>query len=344
MANCSRVLAKSSFYVNRKPLHIRLLRHGTVLTGGARFEEFLIDALENELIHNSFGVKKDKVVFARLFHGIQNVFLIAKGFFNSNANTNIVPARLALSSIARNWFSKKKTVIVLHNFDNTDGKSIFLNYYFKVLFSILKSNPKRVCIVCVSPFFQQFFQKEFSNLPVFHVPNLFQTGQYRNYGTAKNEKKILLGQYSLKNDISIYDLAKKLSKNGFECFFLSLNPKETGKFEDYEIKYVSFDEYLNEMATSYCSLAFSGVDEGWPRMVHESILVGTPVIGYARGGLGDLLRESDSYIVRSVDETFDLIVSRKIELKVSDDFIKRYDVSKAPMYLGPLMKFICRDV
>ena len=343
MANCGRVLAKSSFYVNRKPLHIRLLRHGTFMSGGARFEDFLINSLEKEIINNSGSVKKDRILFERLFHGIQNVFLMAKGFYYSSADVNIVTARLALSSILRNLFSNRKTIIVLYNFDKDDSKRFYLKIYYNFLFGILKFNLKRTCIICQSTYFQQFFQDQFKKVPVYKVPNLFPAEKYKKH-VDRDHKKILLGQYSHKNDESVFKLAKRLNDSGYHCYFLSLDARLSVKYTDYEVKSVSFDEYLNEMATSYCSIAFSKVKEGWNRMAHESILVGTPVIGYDRGGLGDLLRESGSYIVSSVDEAFELIASRKIELKASGDFIKRYDVSNTPMCLEPLIKFIYQDV
>ena len=329
--------------MSRKPLHIRLLRHGIVLTGGAIFEEFFIDAIENELIHNSRGVKKDKVVFARLFHGIQNVVLMAKGFYYCNADVNIVTARLALSSLLRNLFSNRKTVVVLYNFDTNDAKSFYLKIYYRLLFGILSLHLKTTCIICQSPYFLHFFRDQFNKTPVYKVPNLFQTERYKKR-VYRNPKKILLGQYSLKNDAAVYKLAKQLSGSGYYCYFLTLNSSLSGKHADYEVKSVSFEEYLDEMATSYCSIAFSKVKEGWNRMAHESILVGTPVIGYNSGGLGDMLRESDSYIVASADEAFDLIVNQKVEYRTSPAFIERYDIINAPKYLEPVIKFISSDL
>ena len=321
-------------------MRIRLLRSGKFLTGGARYEGFLLEGLKKEFLNGPVEVITDKKVFGMITYQIQGLFLFIKGWLNSNADANIVTAKIALSSITRNLLTKNKTIIVLHNYDNNENKRLGLRNYFLILFSILKANPPRVCIVCVSPFFLDFFKKEFVNLPIYHIPNLFPVENYKIKVDQKDQKKILLGQYSLKNDNSVYVLAKLLTKAGYHSFFLTLNPNEASVKEDFEIKYVPFEEYLMEMATSYCSVAFTGEAEGWNRMAHESILVGTPVIGYARGGLGDLLRESDSYIVNTAEEAFDLIVNGKVVFKKNEAFIEKYDASNSKRYLDPLMKFI----
>jgi glycosyltransferase involved in cell wall biosynthesis len=251
-----------------------------------------------------------------------------------------VTDRIAISSIARNLFSNRKTIIILYNYDEDDHKSYYLNFYYKLLFSILKINLDRVCIICQSPYFQEYFSKKFQRIPIYRVSNLFSTEKYSKLQRGKDPKKILLGQFSYKNDHSVFELARKLAGSGYYCYFLTMDERAIGKFADYEVKSVLFDEYLYEMATSYCSIAFSRVKEGWNRMVHESILVGTPVIGYASGGLGDLLQESGSYIVQSADEAYDLIDHKKVILRTPGEFIEKYDESQWSTFLEPVIKFI----
>ena len=119
-----------------------------------------------------------------------------------------------------------------------------------------------------------------------------------------------------------------------------MREEDAGSFENYEVRKLSFENYLNEMASSYCSLSLSGVNEGWPRMVHESILVGTPVIGYDMGGLGDLLKESGSYIAKDQNEAFELITGKKLEYKTSLQFIRKYDTSSAKEWITPIINYI----
>jgi hypothetical protein len=120
-----------------------------------------------------------------------------------------------------------------------------------------------------------------------------------------------------------------------------MRPEEVGKFEYYEVKQVPFDAYLSEMASSYCSLAFTKINEGWPRMVHESILVGTPVIGYDNGGLGNLLRQSNSYRVKNAQEAYDLITGNEpLEVKAPDSFAPAYDVASLGGWMKPVVEWV----
>ena len=319
---------------------IKYLRHGIVHTGGARHEEFFMKSLKDALrIHHPGIVSKNKIA-ASIFRGWANLRLILWGFFQADADVNIVVGRLALSSILRNLFSRSKTIIVFHNFDENDGKSLLLKKYYETLFNILKrSSGKRVSIVAVSPYFQRYFSQRFPKLKVFLFPNLFEADYYTTFKQERNPNKILLGQYSSKMDASIYRLAERLTKAGYQCFFCTLREEEAGSFENYDVKKLSFENYLNEMASSYCSLSLSGVNEGWPRMVHESILVGTPVIGYDMGGLGDLLKESGSYIAKDENEAFDLITGKKLEYKTSLEFIRKYDISSVKEWITPIINY-----
>ena len=323
------------------PLTLKYLRHGKVLSGGARHEEFMFDTIQHELEKRNVQFNARKEIAASIFRRLANLRLIFWGIRHANANINIVVGRLALSSLIRNKFTRNKTLIVFHNYDENDGKGRLLKYYYKMLFNMLaSSNRSKVSIITVSPYFQKYFSGKFPNLNVFLFPNLFDTKKYLGFLKERDMKKILLGQYSSKMDKSLFKLADKLSSSGYNCFFCTLREEEVGKYASYEVRKFNFDEYLNEMASSYCSLSLSGVNEGWPRMVHESILVGTPVIGYDKGGLGDLLKESCSYIVQNENEAFDLIKNEHLTFKTPDVFIAKYDSATSPEWIKPLIEYI----
>jgi len=326
--------------VTNKILTLSLLRHGVLYSGGARYEEFLLDSLSAELKARSIFVKSDKEVFARLYKGLANIRLIAEGLKSSKADVNIVTARLGLGSVVRNLFTRNKVIIVLHYFDIKDGKGLFLKMYYALLFYTLKRKLSRTAIVCVSPFFENYFKNVFPYIPVICIPNLFKNNDYQVYKVDKNISKVILGQYSPKNDNSGFELAKKLTLAGYHCIFFTLDPSQAGKYADYEIKCVPFSAYLQEMASAYCTIAIPYVNEGWNRIAHESLLVGTPVIGYARGGLGNLLTESNSYIVNNADEAYELIIQKKVQYRTSEKFIEKYDAGNSGLFLKPLVDFI----
>jgi glycosyltransferase involved in cell wall biosynthesis len=74
------------------------------------------------------------------------------------------------------------------------------------------------------------------------------------------------------------------------------------------------ENYLQEMAASLYTLALPLFNEGWNRVAHESILVGTPVIGYPKGGLADLLKQSNSHMAHHKEDVLHIILNPQ-ELK-----------------------------
>ncbi|MFI5222259.1 MAG: glycosyltransferase, partial [Bacteroidia bacterium] len=90
---------------------------------------------------------------------------------------------------------------------------------------------------------------------------------------------------------------------------------------------------------SLYTLAFTGINEGWNRIAHESILAGTDVIGVDSGGLGDLLKESGSMIANSAEEFANQIFENK-RSKINEDFIEKYDETNAGKFLESIVKFI----
>jgi hypothetical protein len=94
------------------------------------------------------------------------------------------------------------------------------------------------------------------------------------------------------------------------------------------------------MAAAQWTLALSNYQEGWNRTAHESILVGTPVIGYANGGLSDLLQLSHSKIVKSPNEAFRLICQNVHDDSSKATFIEQFHTNKCNQYLQPILQFL----
>lgn len=316
------------------------LSHGIAETGGYKHEQLLLQA-----IGAYYGALNTQYVsvtkrIKRYFSGLSHLKLQGWGFVNAGSEINIVVARIALSAIVRNCLNARKILIVLHNYDENDYKGFFLRLYYRTLFRVLTTIPFRnVAIVAVAPFWVDFFKgKVKQNIPVFLFPNLFDQDKYVEFRTSVKKKQIHLGQFSQKNDAHLFNLAKKLTAEGYTCYFSTLFEHEQGVFEGYEVRYGSFDVYLENMAESEYTLAYIAVNEGWNRIAHESLLVGTPVIGIPKGGLGDLLAESGSLIAHTEDDFFAMI-TRHTSAQLHPDFFKKYDLRSQQTWVKPLVQF-----
>ena len=308
------------------------------------YENFLVESLKKEMGKKSPQPEVDTINSKNLYKGFFNhIRLILWGFCKSTADINIVVWRLGLSSILRNYFNRKKTILVIHALEEgTRGRGKDQELYYKVLrFFLKRCRRNKVAIITVAPFYHKFFRRLFPNLNVYFFPNLFDRKKYE-VKFPRDNKKVVMGQYSFKTDPSAFILAKELNQAEYRAFFCILS-EIPEVHEDIEIRKLSFEKYIEELASAKCSLSLTVMKEAWNRMVHESILVGTPVIGYDRGGLGDLLRESNSYIVKDAEEAFQLITSQNLIYRTSESFIEKYDISKVPEYIAPIIEFILNE-
>ncbi len=318
---------------------IQYLSQGLHKTGGFRHEKVLYES-----ICKYYGATKVKTSFERKKKNYNTVFghfyLLAWSFFKSNASINIVTSRLALSAVIRNLFNNNEILIVLHNFDPNDGKSLVFKKYFNFLFYALrKMKSKRFKVIAVSSFWKKYFEE------TIHLPNVYQFSNYyeiEKYQQIQKKDKNLwihLGQWSTKNDEAIFGLAQKLSLDGFYCYFSTTDSaaakSNNGSYEI--ICFHDFKDYLEQVSMSLCTLALPKINEGWNRVAHESMLLSTPVIGYDKGGLGDLMKESHSIIVKNIEEVY-ICIKDNLFVLPQNDFIQKYDVSNVNLELEKICK------
>lgn len=319
------------------------LSSGIIPTGGYRHEHFLFHSLTGYFSEKGTNVKSEVSRQEKYFHGLGNFRLLYWAWKKSKADVIVVPSRLALSAILRSFFSKKAILIVMHYFDERDGKRRMLRWYYTLLFGILRNvKIKGVAVVAVAPYWQHYFSTKFKgNVPVFHYPNFFKAKEYQRYKTNAKLKQVHLGQYSTKNDPAIFDVAKKLYEAGYFCYFTTMLEQEACRLEYYSVLYEPTDAYLTRIASSLYTLAFIRINEGWNRVAHESILVGTSVIGNDAGGLGDLLRESGSRLIADKNDLLNTILKQDVQA-THTDFEQKYDTVNVPLYLSPIVDFISK--
>ncbi len=326
-----------------KKLSISHISHGIAPTGGFRHEQFLLQQLSSHFKKNNIETEEKTIRANRFFSGLSQLKLLLLGFKKSTANINIVVARTALSAVLRNLFNQNKIIIVVHYFDKRDGKNLALKCYYACLFFILRNFTfKNISVVAVAPFWVTYFENKVNkNVPVFLFPNFFEVEKYTSYHTQQKPKQIHLGQYSFKNSKSIFELAKQLSLHGYRCYFSTMIKQEVGQFDGYDVVFEDYESYLINMSQSLYTLAFIGINEGWNRVAHESILVGTTLIGNDAGGLGDLIKESGSLLANDAEQ-FKQYILNQHQSVINKKFVERYDVNNATKFLQPIIDFILR--
>jgi hypothetical protein len=316
-------------------MRIKYISQGAYKTGGYRHEINLFQASVAYFSKNQ--EVESKVYRAEKSYNsfIQHLQLLIWAFFKSNADLNICTVRTALPAIVRNWFNKKQIWVVLHNYDEHDDKSKNLNSYYQFLFKILKnSKSDKIKVIAVAPYWVKYFSEVHQLKHVHYFPNLFETKLYSDFIKNKKYPWIHLGQFSTKNDPQIRTLAKSLSTDGYYCFFSTLDPQLAHAHNGaYDIIYFhDFNDYLEQISHCCFTLALSQINEGWNRVAHESILLGTPVIGYNKAGLGDLLKLSNSVIVNDIHEAY-VCIKESLWVLPESNFNQLFDTSHGETYI-----------
>ena len=315
---------------------------GVAETGGYRQEQSLLKALSNFYNSKGWTVTSQTKRAHRFYKGIAHLTLLWHGFVRSNADINIVVWRMALPAILRNLLVRNhKILIPVHHYDEREITGMAGRVYFKTLMWILsKIHFSNVALISLSSSWNEYFTRLLNGKnAVFMYPTLLSIRNYAPHKVTQKINRIYLGQYSSKKHPDIYIIANELTALGYQCYFSTLEKKQEGKFDSYEVKYMSYQEYLEWMAQSKYTICFSGINEGWNRVAHESILVGTYVIANNAGGLGDLVRESGSLMAHSVDDIIRFVVANSIP-ELNESFIERYDEQHTSLWLKPITDFL----
>ncbi len=290
---------------------ILYLSHGKPNTGGYFHEIHLAKSLAIEL-NSQLVVERYEQYFEGSWGHLQ---LLIKGFKAARAAVIISVARLSIPVLLRNIFNNSKIILVWHYHDERTNISWTLKSWYAFSIFCLKLFPASKCkVVVVAPFWEKYFSAQIGPEKVSLFPNFFEPQGYQKFEHTPKKKMVHLGQVSFKNHPDLAWIAKQLKLAGFSCYFSTNdNAKMYDKqFEDIEIRYFKDHEsYLSEMAAALYTLALPYFNEGWNRVAHESLLVGTSVIGYAKGGLADLLTLANAGIAQNKEEVVNLVLSRE---------------------------------
>lgn len=311
---------------------IHSLSYGPVKAGGYWHEHFWAKQISKQKEAEKYTVQWAE--FRKKTYAIglgQKVQLLVDSFRLADADDNLVVPLMALGAIIRNWWSRKRVRIIWHSHDEQYIHGWALIWYFRcVWFLLRRAQGRSIEIITDSQYWQHYFEeKTRASIPVRVWPNCFNVLQYASFKNSQKRKQIHFGQWHTKNDPRILELANELHAAGYRCYFSTLFPNEAGNFGYYEICYFEeFEAYLRAMSESAYTLALSTQREGWNRMAHESILVGTDVIGYASGGLGDLLHESNSIVVGNIEKAKEAILQQR-RSGDTQAFIQNYSIETA---------------
>lgn len=261
-------------------------------------------------------------------------------FALSNAPVNITVQRLVIPVLVASIFRKQKVLLIWHHYDAAQKHSFFYHANVWLVIKILQLGMHNLKVVVVAHFWQQWFiNKGIAKDSIILIPNLFDVKLYQPYNTAtKNSKLIYCGQFGVKQPLEMEGFTAQLHAKGYTCFYTTPNENEVQKLPHAQVLSLSKHDYLAKVSQAAYTVCFSNINEGWNRVAHESLLVGTPVIGNAAGGLGDLLKIAEQPLVSNLNHAQEIILSNK-QVAIPHQFLANYDMAQIAYYASPLIAF-----
>ena len=280
------------------------------------------------------------------FNGLSGFLNLWKYAFSyAKGNVNLTVQRLFLPVLLASILRNKKVVVVLHHYDKKEYNSWFYHLNFRLILYLLRLNLSRLKVIVVADYWRNWLLMQGVNQEsICTIPNLFDVEIYQSVKiSTPKQQQIYLGQYGVKQHSMVFKLAETLTQQGFTCFFSTPFQGTAQKKSTYSVKHLLFDEYLKEVSASLYTVCLSSFNEGWNRTAHESLLLGTPVIGNNVGGLGQLLKEAKQPIVSTKEEVVALILQKQ-NIHIPQDFLMRYHINQILYYAKPLEEFCSNGI
>lgn len=316
---------------------IQYISHGVRETGGYAHELFFAQSLSEAINGNGSGFQT--IRFRRNFKGFFAwLWLALETFVSTDRNAVVITvARLAWPVRLKLLFGEGKLLLVLHNYDPSDGKP---RLFYRLLDAFLKHaaiRPEKIKVVVVAQYWGLFFKERF-NLSSTLFPNFFDANTLHiiRDSARKNPKLIHFGMFSEKADLKKYLILYHFFKQrGFVCYFSSTTPVFSPNLP--VSVFQNRGDYLKQVAGSTATIIINKIHEGWNRVAHESVLLGTPVIASPGGGLEELVRHSGGVICED-PETIVGLMETGLPPMVFDN--TPFEPAARNQYLNPIIAFI----
>jgi glycosyltransferase involved in cell wall biosynthesis len=134
---------------------------------------------------------------------------------------------------------------------------------------------------------------------------------------------------------------ERLPKDRFHVF--TTGRKDFNAGQDH--RELSEGNYLKLLSVADVAAFLPRFNEGWTRAAHEALLCGTPLVGFDRGGLGDLLRGAGQIVCESEDAfpaCVEDALSRREELaQVGRAFAESFTVDRFAEEWRSLTREVC---
>ena len=290
--------------------------------GGNYYEIEAINTLES-----SYKLKFENLALRKKNESIFKYFRRLSQFRTSGSIVIKSPMAIAFSKNNKNIVN----IGIIHHIDKpTSLKNLIYNQL------IIKKSRDLDYIVTVS----EYWKKKLNSYGCHNVRVIHNSYDVNTYNIKQSEAMEVLKKYKIPTDKPIIYIGNALKEKGAIQVYNALKNQNytlimTGNSNqlDIPVRCIYFDEkdYRKFLKATDLVITMSLMNEGWNRIAHEAMLVGTPVIGNGSGGMSDLLVNGDQTIIRNHDllspEVKRVLKNKDIIGKNGKEYVKRFDLN-----------------
>lgn len=222
---------------------------------------------------------------------------------------------------------------IIHHFD-TEMEERSVRH--RVFNSLLRRRLKGLdAVVTVSDYWRRYLEAAgCTNVHVIY--NSFSPDEYIVQEELCAE---LLSKLSLPTDKPLIYIGNASVRKGVRAVYEQLKDLDytlvmTGRaneVQDLPVRFfnLGYRDYLLLIKASNVAVTFSRMPEGWNRVAHEALLLGTPVVGSGSGGMRELLEGAGQLIAEDAEQLAPLVEralrENQMLAKRGSEFVRQFD-------------------
>lgn len=299
--------------------------------GGNAYENEIFEAVDFKFEFNHLNPFSSKWRLVRFFKWFYLLFR-SKLFYRNTLFLNF----LSLPYFSFMW---PKTIVLIHHIDWSVSPRVSI-FYQKICFFVLKKfRTKWTSIVVVSEFWKlELIKLGFKNVVVvnncinekINVPERSRIDFLRSINLSDVDSYLYLG--NAQSGKGWTQIVEKLDGKWDGLYIVSGITNFDGNMLPKNViyRYFTKSDYFEMLHYADCTLLNSQFMEGWNRVCHESLSVGTPVIGVAAGGMQEMLNSAGQFIVdkdlESLSHYLKIVLSNRQSFSESGRaFVRKFD-------------------
>lgn len=315
---------------------------GEILTGAQAYEHMVVEALEPVVSHRPALTDP----FSPRWLRYKKLRYLWQNWTNCpDGDILITDPNHFFCGLNIKRFQHK--ILLVHHVDHRDAPIEFIQARLES--HMIRRLHEFDRVVVIANYWKEFLASHFPAERIHIIPCAYDIEGILRQSAAKPRSELSLPE----NKIVVY-AGQACEKKGFRVAVDNL-PRDrfhvltTGRRDcetDHDHREAADKDYFDLLRASDVAVFFPRFNEGWTRVAHEALLCETPVVGFDRGGLGELIRGGGQILCPSPDKALSCVeeaLARRDELSRNGlKFARQFTPERFQQQWRALIAELCR--